>query len=187
MAPGTQGLRQSPEAAGRVLRQGGGGLAGTKALGIGEGPLEQAPLGRVAQVLQGEDMDIRHRAGEGGVDDDGLDVRDDQERRVLQGRGVDLKLLEGDLEILALALVLPAVAAAPPDVRPALPSPGLGGALLEAVPGTDRVRLRRCWLIQQPAEVDEVLLRGGALLEGRVPPLGDKLVWGHGACLSRLA
>jgi hypothetical protein len=69
------------------------------------------------------------------VQDDGLEVRDDQERRVLQGRGVELELLEGGLEVLPLALVLPAEAAPAPDIGPTLAAPGLGGALLESIPG----------------------------------------------------
>ena len=80
-------------------------------------------------------MDIGDSAGEGGMDDDALDVADDEQRRVLQGRGVDLELLEGLLEVLARALVFPAVAGPLPDIGPAVPAPGLLGALLEAVPG----------------------------------------------------
>ena len=96
-------------------------------------------------------MDIGDSAGEGGVDDDTLDVADDEQRRVFQGWGVDLELLEGDLQVLARALVLPAEAGALPDIRPAVAAAGLGGALLEAVPLAVRVGLRRGGLVQEQA------------------------------------
>ena len=134
----------------------------------------------VAEILQGQGVHLRHGPGEGGMDDDGLDVRDDQERRVLQGRGVEPELPKGHLEVLALPLVLPAEAGTAPDIGPAVPAPGLGGALLKSEPGAGRVGLRGGGLVQQSAEVDEVLLGGGALLEGDALPFGDELGGGHG-------
>jgi hypothetical protein len=62
------------------------------------------------------------------MDDDPVQVADDQERRVLEGRGVELELLEGVLEVLALPFVLPTEAGAAPDIRPAVPTAGLGRA-----------------------------------------------------------
>ncbi len=124
-------------------------------------------------------MDIGNGAGEGGMDDDPVQVGDDQERWVFQGRGVKLQLLEGILEVFALALVLPAEAGAFPHVRPAIPAPGLGGALLEAVPGAGGVGLGGRGLVQEAAQIEKVLLGGGALLEVGVSPFGDELVGGH--------
>ena len=61
----------------------------------------------------------------------------------------------------------------------------LARAALEAVRLAGRVGLDRRRLAQQPAQVDEVLLRGRALLQLRGPPLGDELVRRHAAALAR--
>jgi hypothetical protein len=111
---------------------------------------------------------------------DALDGADDEQRRIFQGRGVDLELLERLLEVLARTLVFPAEAGALPDVGPAFAAAGLGGALLEAIALAVGVGLRRGGLVEQTAQVEEVLLGGGALLEGGALPLGDELVRGHG-------
>ena len=52
-----------------------------------------------------------------------------------------------------------------PDVRPAVAARVLAGTPLEAVRLAGRVGLDRRRLAQQPAQVDEVLLRGRALLQ----------------------
>ena len=65
-----------PKLPGRGLGEGRGGLAWPQPLGLGEGPLEQPALAGVAQILQGQDMDIGHGAGEGGMDDDASRCRE---------------------------------------------------------------------------------------------------------------
>ena len=74
-----------------------------------------------------------------------------------------------------------------PHVRPA-PSAGvLERAALEAVVIAPGVGLRRRRFAEQPAQVDEVLLRRGAFLQLRGVPLRDELVWGHRSpCVERL-
>jgi hypothetical protein len=114
------------------------------------------------------------------VDDDAVDVADDQQRRVFQRRRVQLQLLEGGLQVLPLALVLPAEAGAAPDVGPAVAAAGLGRAILEGEPLADRVGLGRRGLVEQPAQVDEMLLRRRALLERGVPPFANEGVGRHG-------
>ena len=86
------------------------------------------------------------------------------------------QLLEGGVEVGVIALVLPGEVAAFPDVGPALAAGVLLGAAFEAVLLAGRISLRRCWLIEEPTKIDEVLLRGGAFLEFYLPPLGDELV-----------
>ena len=58
-----------------------------------------------------------------------------------------------------------------PHVRPAFASGVLQRAALEAVAVPLGVRLRRSRLAEQPAQVDEVLLRRGAFLQLRGVPL----------------
>ena len=57
-------------------------------------------------------------------------------------------------------LVLPGEVVALPHVRPAVSARVLPGAGLEAVRLAGRVRLGRRRFAEQPAQVDEVLLRG---------------------------
>ena len=108
-----------------------------------------------------------------------MHVRNDQERRVLQRERVLPQLVERGVEVRVLPLVLPGEAVTLPHVRPA-PSTGvLERAALEAVVVALGVGLRRGRLAEQPAQVDEVLLRRGALLQLRSMPLRNELVRGH--------
>ena len=64
-----------------------------------------------------------------------------------------------------LALVLPGEVVPFPHVGPAVATGVLAGAALEAVALACGVALGGRWLVEQAAQVDEVLLRRGALLE----------------------
>ena len=77
------------------------------------------------------------------------------------------------------ALVLPGEVVAFPDVGPTVAARVLPRAALEAVVLAGRVGFGGSRLIQQPAQVDEVLLRRRPLLKLRRPPLRDELVWSH--------
>ena len=108
--------------------------AGAEPLGLGERPFELLAVLRLAQAVEVELVAGGDRVGPVGDDPEAVEIADDQERRVLQRQRVALQLVERLVEVLAAALVLPAEAAALPDVRPALAAGGLGRALLEAVP-----------------------------------------------------
>ena len=71
-----------------------------------------------------------------------------------------------------------------PDVGPAVAAGVLVRAPLKAVRLAGRVRLGRCRLVEQTAQVDEVLLRRRALLQRRDPPLRDEGVRRHGVYAS---
>ena len=81
-------------------------------------------------------------------------------------------------------LLLPGEVVPLPDVRPAVAARVLARAAFEAVRLAGRVGLDRRRFAQQPAQVDEVLLRGRALLQLGGPPLADELVRRHAAVLS---
>ena len=115
------------------------------------------------------------------MDADHVDVRHDQQRGIRQGRGVELELFEGRVQVLAGAFVFPGEAAAPPDIGPALAPAGLAGAFLEAEPGAFGVGLGRAVDADQGAEVEEVLLGGLFFLELYAIPLADKVVRSHHA------
>ena len=153
--------------------------------------LERRAAAAVDQVVEGEDVLLLDHVGPGRVDLDLLHVGDDQQRRVVERALIELELLQRRAEVLALALVLPGEAAALPHVGPAVAAAGLRRALLEGVPVALRIGLGRRLLAEHAAQVDEVLLRPGALLEARVAPLADEILWRHGcripsACSWRL-
>ena len=76
-------------------------------------------------------------------------------------------------------LVLPRETVPPPHVRPAAAARILARPPLKAVPLPARIILRRRRLPQQPAQVDEMLLRRRTLLQLRRPPLANKLLRSH--------
>ena len=151
-------------------------LAGSQPLRIGHCPLEFVALCCVGQIFEREFVNDADAVGPVGVDAEAGHVGDDEEGRILEGEGVLAQLVEGGVEVLVLALVLPGEAVSFPDVGPAAAAGVLARAALEAVALSARIVFGRGWLVQEPAEVDEVLLGGGALVELRCPPLGDKLL-----------
>jgi hypothetical protein len=110
-----------------------------------------------------------------------IEIASDQERRVLERERIAFQLIDRVVEALAPALVLPAEAPALPDVRPALAAGGLGRATLEAVPLALWVGVGRFWLVEKLAEVVEMGLRRGPLLQVRCLPFGDELLGRHGS------
>ena len=126
-------------------------------------------------------MDLGAGAGEVGVDLDQVHIADDERGRVLEVLAVVEQLAVGGGEVGVRALVLPAEAAAPPDVGPALAAgagpfrAGLEGIRLAA--GVALVGRRHA---EQAAEVDEVLLRGRALAPRVVAPLRGEVGGGQG-------
>ena len=175
-----QGLRQRSEGRGGALGESLTGLPRAQALGVGERPLELVAHGGIGEIVDVEIVDLADAVGPVGADAKPTHVGDDQERRVLQGEGVLPQLVEGGVQVGAQTLVLPGEAVPLPHIRPAVAAGLPAGALLEAVGVAGRIGLGRRRLVQEPAQVDEVLLRGRALLQLRRPPLGDEVAWFHG-------
>jgi len=100
------------------------------------------------------------------MDADGrADVGDDQQWRVVEGDGVSLELDEGGVEVRLGFLVLPREETPFEDVSEAIAASGLRGAHLKAIVLPGRVRFRRRWLAQHPAQVHEMLLSRCSLLQ----------------------
>ena len=89
-------------------------------------------------------------------------------------------------QALAFAFVFPGEVPFHPHIGPALAAAGLVDAALERVPGALRVGGRRLGLLEQLAEIEEMLLGGAALGELRLLPLGDELLRGHEGFASSL-
>ena len=69
------------------------GLSRAELIGLGEGPLQEVERRMVPEIVEFDLVDLGHQAGKGGMDADDLDIGNDEERRVAQGRGVFLELL----------------------------------------------------------------------------------------------
>ena len=185
VAAPAQCLRDRRERGRRALGERLPGLSRPQPNRIRERPLEPVARRRVGQVVELELVRLADAVRPVGADPEPHHVGDDQERRVLERQRVLPQLLEGGVEVGAPSLVLPGEVVALPDVRPAVAARVLARAPLEAVRRAGRVGLDRRRLAQQPAQVDEVLLRGRALLQLGGPPLGDELVRRHAAALAR--
>lgn len=168
------------EVAGDLLGQLLPGLGRPKHLRIRECGLQPAALLGILQLLDRDRVDARDGIGPVGVDADRrADVRDDEQRRIVERDGIALQLREGGIEVRPRALVFPGEAAAPEHVGEAVAAGRPGGADLESVVAAGRIGIGRGRFVQQPAEIEEMRLRGRPLLQGRVPPLGDELARCH--------
>ena len=144
-------------------------------------PFELVPRGRVRQVLQREFVRLADAVGPVGADAEPRHVGDDQQRRVLQRQRVLPQLVESRVQVGAPALVFPGEAMALPHIGPAVAAAVLARPALEAIALARRVGFRRRRLAEQPAQIDEVLLRRRALLQLGRPPLGDERSRRHAA------
>ena len=175
-----QRLRDHGEGRRRALGKRLPGFVRPKLIGIRERPLEHVARRRVGEVVQAEFIGLADTVRPVGADAEPHHVRDDQQRWVLQRQRVLPELSERGVEVSTPALVFPGEVVAFPDVGPALAARVLARAALETIGLAGWVGFSRRRLIQQPAEVDEVLLRTGTLLQRRGAPLGNELVCGQG-------
>ena len=146
---------------------------------VGHGPLELVADPTVHEIVKFELVRLADRVGPVRSNAEPAHVRDDQQGRVLERERVLPQLVERGVEVRVFPLVLPREAVALPHVRPAFAAGVLERAALEAVVVALGVRLRRSRLPEQPAQVDEVLLRRRTLLQLRGVPLRNELVRGH--------
>ena len=147
-------------------------------LGVGERPFQQPQPQRIGQFRQRDLVRLGDRVGEVGADHDPRDVGHDQQRRIAERPGIQQQLPVGGVQVAALLLVFPGEAVAPPDIGPAILAGELGGALLERVVLAGGVAVRRR-LVQQVAEVDEMLLARRALVARAGLPFRDEIRRGH--------
>ena len=181
VAPVAEALRKLGEGRRRAFRHRLPRLARPQPLRLRNRPLELVAGRTVREIVERKLVQLAHAVRPVGADPELRHVRDDQERRVLQGKRVLPQLVERRVEVRALALVLPCEAAALPHVGPAVTAGVLPRAALEAVPLACRVGVRRRRFAEHLAEVVEVRLRRRALLQLRRPPLGDELARRHRA------
>ena len=158
----------------------GGGDGRAQRLRVGEGFAQQIELGRLQQIIEGQFIGDPDGVGEVRVDAKPLTVADDQERRVAERAAVEQQLTVSAIQIGVAALVLPGEEVALPDVSIALPAGRLGCARLEGVPSARRIGFGRRGMVQQPAKVDEMLLRHRTFVQLDGTPFGDESLRGEG-------
>ena len=113
------------------------------------------------------------------MDDDSVKIAQDEQGRVLKRIAIEEELVIGGIQILMLALVLPAEEAPLPDIREPVTAAMLGNAALKAEGVARGVKFYRGRMADQTAEVDEMFLGGRTLLQFDLPPLGYKIACRH--------
>ena len=169
-----QGERQLGEGRRGALGQRLPAFPGPQPLRVRHRPFEQVAFRGVRQIVQCELVRPADAVGPIGADAEPRHVRDDQQRRILQRQCVLPELGEGGVEVGVLALVLPGEVVPLPHVGPAGGAAIFAGVALEAIMRAVRIGLRGRGLVQQPAQVEEMLLRGGDFLQRGSAPLGDE-------------
>ena len=109
-----------------------------------------------------------------GAYDELIEIANDEYRRIFQGERILLQLTKCGFQILPLTLVLPAEVAALPNVGPTLAAGCFRRTALKAVAFPGRIGFCWCWLAENMAEVDEVLLRRRPLFQLDRAPLADE-------------
>ena len=84
-----------------------GSQRGFEKIGIGEDRAELFQASGREEIVEREGADLFDAVGEIGMDDNAIDVRDDQQRRILQRLTILQELLIGFIEIGVLAFVFP--------------------------------------------------------------------------------
>ena len=154
------------------------GLSWPQTFGVGERPLQPVPRRRIGQIVELELVRPADAVRPVGADPEPHHVGHDQQRRVLQRQRVLPELVERRVEVGPPSLVFPGEVVALPDVGPAVAA-GVPACPLEVVRLTRWVGLGRRRLVQQTAQVDEVLLGRRTLFQLRGSPLRDELVRRH--------
>jgi hypothetical protein len=128
-------------------------------LGIEENGSQAREIDGVRELLELELIFGRRLVGPASLDAKDMRVAGDVQRRIFERRGVAGQLLQRLVEVALLLFVLPGEEILLPDVGPALAAAGLGRALLESEMVADWIVLGRCRMIEEPAQVEEMLVR----------------------------
>ena len=179
-----QRLGDGREGRRRPLGKGAPGLARPQPLGIRKGPLQPVTDRAVGEVVEVEFIGSTDAVRPVGADAEPPQVGDDQQRRVLQRQRILPELRERRIKVGALAFVLPGEAVALPDVGPAVAARVFANATFKAIRRARRIGLSRRRLVQEPTEVEEVLMRRRPLFQRGIAPLGDKGVRRHAEVLA---
>ena len=135
------------------------------------------------QVIQRQGDRAGGQVGVIGADDDGVDIRNDQQRRVFEGFAVAQELFVGLVQVevaVILALVFPAEIAQLGHICPALSAAAFGCAHLEGKACAGWVIFNRRWMPDQVAKIEEMFLHGLLFSGSGTFPLADKILRSKG-------
>ena len=124
------------------------------------------------EVFEHEDVLFTGRAGEIGLDFDAQAVAHHQQRRTFERKRVAHQLLQCSLEALARRLVLPGEVAAQPDIGKAIGAAGGAAGLRDTALEAVALGVVGLGYAEHAAQVDEVRLRAGALVQFMGRPAG---------------
>ena len=147
-----------------LLGDGDASFAGPQFFGVEEDGSENFEAARVAEAFERDFVRDGYGLGEIGVDDDAVQVADDEDGRTGEGVSVEEELIVGVVQILVLALVFPAEEILFPDIGKAVAAAVLFRALFKAEGFPRWIGLGGRGVAEHAAQVEEMLLRGGAFL-----------------------
>ena len=155
------------------------GLGGFKAGGVEKDPPEQGHATAVRYIGQGDGVHLLGAVGEVGVDDDGLRVAGDKQRRVAQIFAVEQELLVCFVEVGVATFVFPNELPKVEDIGTPFAAVVLDGAGLEGEEVACGVGFYRRGVADKGADVVEVGLGDGYLFLAGGLPFGHKLGGGN--------
>ncbi|MBI2929680.1 MAG: hypothetical protein HYY24_28805 [Verrucomicrobia bacterium] len=175
------GLGDFGEMAAGLLGDGFTGNAGAELVRRVKYGVEDFEAARLVERRQGDFVGPGGRVVEVGVDADDVQVAHDQQRRVVEVGAVFEKLVISGPEVFVPAFVFPAKEVLFPNVGPTVAAAVLGRASLKGEPLSFRIGRLRLGVADEFAEVEKMRLRGGALRQVNLAPLGNKICGGHGS------
>jgi len=108
-----------------------------------------------------------------------VEIANDEQRRIVERLAVLEQLLIGGPQVLVLALVFPTEFLIEPDIGAALAIVRRINAFLEREPFSGRINISRLGMIEQLAQIEEMLLEGAAFRKVGGLQFGDELVRRH--------
>lgn len=147
---------------------------------FGERLSQELNVASVLEAIEIEFVFLRRVAGKVRVNLEAIEIAHDQERRIVERLAIAKELLVRGVEVLVLPLVFPAELLIEPDIGPTLAIVGRVDAFLKREPFARRINIGGLGMIEQFAQIEEVLLIGAAFRKVGGLPFGDELVRGHG-------
>jgi hypothetical protein len=141
---------------------------------------------RVGEVIQSEIEGQRRRVRPGRHDPDRVGVADHIQWRVFEVPGILRKLFQCFAETFLFLFILEGEVALFPDIGEARPAGGFERAFFETIALARRILLYRGRMVDEAAEIDEMLLRRLPLGERDGLPFPDELMRGHAEALARV-
>lgn len=185
MAARLKALRQTRELIGRLLGEHFAGHVPALPFRIVEDRVQDLEFFRVGEIVQSEIERFRQRVRPGRHDPDRVGVADHIQRRMFEVPGILRQLSQSLAEVFPFLFVLECEVTLLPDIGEAGLAGGFERAFLEAIVLARRIVLYRGRMVDEAAEIDEMLLRRLPFGERDGLPFFDELMRGHAEGLAR--